>query len=161
MKKLLLKVLSVSLVIMQIVSFTSFAAIQSESDSSGNYFWYENFASQGLTASSSKATVTHNSDGSDTVTTSASGQYGYVSLGEIDFTKGPILLSYKIKAAAATKAWGALHIGSPDVDMAVMPKLWDGNKIIGLEKNNASADLAQNTVVGHENGLKETASAST
>lgn len=161
MKKLLLKVLSVSLVIMQIVSFTSFAAIQSESDSSGNYFWYENFASQGLTASSSKATVTHNADGSDTVTTSASGQYGYVSLGEIDFTKGPILLSYKIKAAAATKAWGALHIGSPDVDMAVMPKLWDGNKIIGLEKNNASADLAQNTVVGHENGLKETASAST
>ena len=95
MKKLLLKVLSVSLVIMQIVSFTSFAAIQSESDSSGNYFWYENFASQGLTASS-KATVTHNSDGSDTVTTSASGQYGYVSLGTVDFTKGPILLSYRI-----------------------------------------------------------------
>ena len=161
MKKLLLKVLSVSLVIMQIVSFTSFAAIQSESGSSGNYFWYENFASQGLTASS-KATVTHNSDGSDTVTTSASGQYGYVSLGTVDFTKGPILLSYKIKATgAATKAWGALHIGSPDVDMVVMPKLWDGNKIMGLEKNNASADLAQNTVVGNENGLKETASTST
>lgn len=160
MKKILLKVLSVSLVIMQIVSFTSFAAIQSESDSSGNYFWYENFASQGLTASGS-ATVTHNSDGSDTVTTSASGKFGYVSLGTVDFTKGPILLSYKIKASAATKAWGALHIGSPDVDMAVMPKLWDDNKIIGLEKNNASADLAQNTVVGNENGLKETASAST
>lgn len=160
MKKILLKVLSVSLVIMQIVSFTSFAAIQSESGSSGNYFWYENFASQGLTASS-KATVTHNSDGSDTVTTLASGQYGYVSLGTVDFTKGPILLSYRIKASAATKAWGALHIGSPDVDMVVMPKLWDGNKIMGLEKNNASADLAQNTVVGNENGLKETASAST
>lgn len=160
MKKLLLKVLSVSLVIMQIVSFTSFAAIQSESGSSGNYFWYEDFASQGLTASS-KATVTHNADGSDTVTTSASGKFGFVSLGEIDFTKGPILLSYKIKASAATKAWGALHIGSPDVDMVVMPKLWDGNKIMGLEKNNASADLAQNTVVGNENGLKETASAST
>ena len=160
MKKILLKVLSVSLVIMQIVSFTSFAAIQSESGSSGNYFWYENFASQGLTASS-KATVTHNSDGSDTVTTSASGKFGFVSLGEIDFTKGPILLSYRIKASAATKAWGALHIGSPDVDMVVMPKLWDGNKIMGLEKNNASADLAQNTVVGNENGLKETASALT
>lgn len=160
MKKILLKVLSVSLVIMQIVSFTSFAAIQSESGSSGNYFWYENFASQGLKASGS-ATVTHNADGSDTVTTSASGKFGFVSLGEIDFTKGPILLSYRIKASAATKAWGALHIGSPDVDMVVMPKLWDGNKIMGLEKNNASADLAQNTVVGNENGLKETASAST
>ncbi|UKI37488.1 MAG: hypothetical protein L6V93_04965 [Clostridiales bacterium] len=48
----MLKVLSVSLVIMQIVSFTSFAAIQSESGSSGNYFWYEDFASQGLIASS-------------------------------------------------------------------------------------------------------------
>ncbi|UKI37489.1 MAG: hypothetical protein L6V93_04970 [Clostridiales bacterium] len=45
--------------------------------------------------------------------------------------------------------------------MVVMPKLWDGNKIMGLEKNNASADLAQNTVVGNENGLKETASTST
>lgn len=160
MKKILLKVLSVSLVIMQIVSFTSFAAIQSESGSSGNYFWYENFASQGLTASGG-ATVTHNADGSDTVTTSASGKFGYVSLGTVDFTKGPILLSYKIKASAAAKAWGALHIGSPDVDMVVMPKLWDGNKIMGLEKNNASADLAQNTVVGNENGLKETASTST
>lgn len=163
MKKILLKVLSVSLVIMQIVSFTSFAAIQSESGSSGNYFWYENFASQGLTASS-KATVTHNSDGSDTVTTSASGQYGYVSLGEIDFTKGPILLSYRIKASAATKAWGALHIGSPDVDMVVMPKLWDGNKIMGLEQKNKSADYAQYTVTDDAKlpeGLAGVASAST
>lgn len=170
MKKILLKVLSVSLVIMQIVSFTSFAAIQSESSSSGNYFWYENFASESNKLKPAKgATVTYNTaganssttpDGSNTVTTT-NGKFGFVSLGEIDFTKGPILLSYKIKASAATKAWGALHIGSPDVDMVVMPKLWDGNKIMGLEKNNASADLAQNTVVGNENGLKETASAST
>lgn len=162
MKKLLLKVLSVSLVIMQIVSFTSFAAIQSESGSSGNYFWYEDFASQGLTASS-KATVTHNADGSNTVTTSGDAQYGEVSIGNIDFTKGPILLSYKIKAAAAARAWGALHIKNknPDVDMVVMPKLWDGNKIMGLEKNNASADLAKNTVKDHANGLKDAASAST
>lgn len=174
MKKILLKVLSVSLVIMQIVSFTSFAAIQSESDSSGNYFWYENFASESnkLTASSTKATVTYNTagansststDGSNTVTTSGDAQFGSVYLGKIDFTKGPILLSYKIKASADkdTRAWGALRIDNPSVDMVVMPKLWDGNKIMGLEKNNESADLAQNTVKNNKNGLKDVASAST
>lgn len=173
MKKILLKVLSVSLVIMQIVSFTSFAAIQSESGSSGNYFWYENFASESNKLKPAKgATVTYNTaganssttpDGSNTVTTT-NGKFGFVSLGEIDFTKGPILLSYKIKASAATKAWGALHIGSPDVDMVVMPKLWDGNKIMGLEQKNKSADYAQYTITDnaeYPEGLAGVASAST
>lgn len=171
MKKILLKVLSVSLVIMQIVSFTSFAAIQS--GSSGNYFWYENFASESnKLKQATGATVTYNTaganssttpDGSNTVTTT-NGKFGFVSLGEIDFTKGPILLSYKIKASAATKAWGALHIGSPDVDMVVMPKLWDGNKIMGLEQKNKSADYAQYTITDnaeYPEGLAGVASAST
>ncbi len=172
MKKLLLKVLSVSLVIMQIVSFTSFAAIQSESGSRGNYFWYENFASESNKLKPAKdATVTYNTaganpstspDGSNTVgtvSTSTQTKYAYVELGKIDFTKGPILLSYKIKATSATRAWGTLHIGNPDVDMVVMPKFWNGS-IKGLEKKNSGLDYAKNTSGTHADGINDVATQS-
>lgn len=175
-RKVLLKAVSAAAAAAQILSCTAFAAVITgggEGTESGFYMYEsfndltdENIGSCIMKKSTSGATLTRYEVGTDNqavqITTSAASKMGYVTLGKLDFSKGPLLLSYDvISPSGATITYGSLNYGTSGTNLIFLPRFDNSYVIKGYSQKTPSDPYAEVGAVdnaSYPNGLTCTTS---
>lgn len=133
-KKTLFRTAAAVLAAAQLFTCTAFAAI---TDSTGDYYWYEDFNSDIASMKKSSAGITAeeyqrgDSDKAVKLTTTAGGKMGYISLGKLDFSK-PVIISYDVMTTASTILYGTL-VNSAGTALVNVTRFDNANKIYGYK----------------------------
>ncbi len=150
-KKTLFRTAAAVLAAAQLFTCTAFAAI---TDSTGDYYWYEDFNSGIASMKKSPAGITADeyqrgdSDKAVKLSATAGSKMGYIPLGKLDFSK-PVIISYDVMTTASTILYGTLAYtdtaAKTDINLAFLPRFDNGNKIQGYAKlDSVETDYAVN-----------------
>ncbi|MBP3360667.1 MAG: hypothetical protein J6N52_07440 [Clostridia bacterium] len=177
-KKVLLKLVSALAAAAQILSCTALAAVikgGGDGTESGFYLYEDfndltdsNIGSCFMKKSSSGAALARyeveSGNQAVKITTTAGGKMGYVTLGKLDFSKGPLVLSYDvISPSGTTITYGTLNYGSAGIALAYLPRFDNSYVIKGYSQKTPSdpyAEVGAPDNASYPNGLASSNSAS-